>query len=75
MPFIFILPAVVVLVVGLIIPVGQALYLSFFDWDMGTPWESAKALGLDNYARMLADESVRNSVWVTLQLHLFHDVV
>ena len=48
-PFVFILPAVAVLVVGLIIPVAQALYLSFFDWDMGTPWESAKAIGLDNY--------------------------
>ena len=66
-PFVFILPAVVVLVVGLIIPVANAFYLSFFDWDMGTPWESAKSIGLDNYTRMLTDESVRNSVWVTLK--------
>jgi len=69
-PLIFIMPAVVVLVVGLIVPVANAFYLSFFDWDMGTPWESAKSIGLDNYARMLADESVRNSVWVTLKYTL-----
>ncbi len=69
-PFIFILPAVVVLVVGLIVPVANAFYLSFFDWDMGTPWESAKSIGLDNYVRMFADETVRNSVWVTLKYTL-----
>lgn len=66
-PFIFILPAVVVLVVGLIIPVANALYLSFFDWDMGTPWETAKYLGFDNFRRMLTDIDVHESIWVTLR--------
>ena len=66
-PLIFIFPAVVVLVVGLIIPVAHAFYLSFFDWDMGTSWDSAKAIGIDNYVRMFSDESVRNSVLVTLK--------
>ncbi|HEY83736.1 MAG TPA: sugar ABC transporter permease [Chloroflexi bacterium] len=66
-PAIFILPAVAVLFVGLIIPVANALYLSFFDWDLGTPWESAKFLGLDNFQRMLTDEGVRSSIWVTLR--------
>ena len=66
-PLVFIFPAVVVLVVGLIIPVANAFYLSFFDWDMGTPWESANSIGFDNYVRMFTDESVRNSVWVTLK--------
>ena len=66
-PYIFILPAVVVLIVGLIVPVAQAFYLSFFDWDMGTPWESALSIGFENYTRMIADETVRNSLWVTLR--------
>lgn len=66
-PFIFIMPAVFLLVFGLILPVGQAFYLSFFDWDMGTPWESAKFLQLDNYVRMLSDEGVRESILVTLK--------
>ncbi|HHJ06982.1 MAG TPA: sugar ABC transporter permease [Anaerolineae bacterium] len=34
---------------------------------MGTPWETAKFLGLDNYRRMLTDVGVRKSVWVTLR--------
>ncbi len=74
-PFVFILPALVVLVVGLIIPVGRAFYLSFFDWDMGTPWESAKSIGLDNYVRMWADESVRNSMAVTLKYTFFTTLI
>lgn len=66
-PFIFILPALTVLMVGLIIPVGNAFYLSFFDWDMGTSWERAEYLGFDNYERMLADDGVYKSIWVTLK--------
>ena len=66
-PFLFIFPALVILMVGLIIPVIYAGYLSFFDWDMGTPWETAKYLGLGNYHRMLMDVGVRNSIWVTLR--------
>lgn len=70
-PYIFILPAVVVLIVGLVVPVAQAFYLSFFDWDMGTPWESAISIGTENYTRMFADETVRNSLWVTLKYTFF----
>ena len=66
-PYLFILPAVAVLLVGLIVPVGNALYLSFFDWDLGTKWDSAEFLGLENYTRMWSDESVRTSLWVTLK--------
>jgi len=66
-PIIFIMPAVFLLVFGLILPVGQAFYLSFFDWDMGMPWETAKYLGFDNYTRMISDEGVRSSIVVTLK--------
>ncbi|MFK7801010.1 MAG: carbohydrate ABC transporter permease [Anaerolineae bacterium] len=67
LPYLFILPAVVVLVVGLIIPVGNALYLSFFSWDMGTPWETAEFLSFENYTRLFSDGTVGTSVWVTLK--------
>ena len=67
LPFIFILPAVAVLVVGLILPVWNALQLSFYDWDMGMPWESAEWLAFENYARLWQDETVRTSIWVTLK--------
>ena len=66
-PLLFIMPAIAVLVIGLIVPVGNALYLSFFDWDLGTKWETAEFLATENYVRMWQDESVRKSLWVTLQ--------
>ncbi len=66
-PLIFVMPAVVILIVGLIIPVIYAGYLSFFNWDMGTPWKTAQFLGLDNYRRMLTDVGVKNSIMVTLR--------
>ncbi len=66
-PYLFILPAAIVLVLGLIVPLYNAVYLSFFDWQLGTPWDSREWLGLDNFARLLQDDNVRQSVSITLQ--------
>lgn len=66
-PYIFLLPAVLILVIALIVPLWNAFYLSFFDWDMGTPWESKEFIGLDSYIRMFQDDDVYESVWVTLK--------
>lgn len=65
--YLFLLPAVAVLAIGLIIPVINALQLSFQNWSMGTPWVSREFIGLESYARMLKDGAVRQSLWVTLR--------
>lgn len=65
--YLFLLPAVAVLAIGLIIPVVNALQLSFQDWSMGTPWSSREFIGLESYARMLKDGAVRQSMMVTLR--------
>ncbi len=66
-PYLFILPAALVLILALVVPLSNALYLSFFDWDMGTPWESREFIGGDSYIRMLQDEDVYTVVGVTLR--------
>ena len=66
-PYWFILPAVAVMAAGLVYPVLDALYLSFFDWKIATPFSKAEYVGLANYVRMLADPDVRESVWVTIR--------
>ena len=66
-PYWFILPAVAVMAAGLIYPVLDALYLSFFDWKIATPFSKAEHVGLANYVRMLGDPDVRESLWVTLR--------
>ena len=60
-------PAMVVLILGLIIPLYNAVELSFYDWSMGTPWETREFLGFDAYVRMFNDEAVYQSVSVTLR--------
>ena len=53
-PYWFILPAVLVMAAGLVYPVLDALYLSFFDWKIATPFSKAENVGLANYVRMLS---------------------
>jgi multiple sugar transport system permease protein len=66
-PYFFILPALIVMAAGLIYPVIDAFYLSFFDWEIGTDWEDADAVGLSHYARLLTDPGARESAWVTFK--------
>lgn len=66
-PYFFILPAVAVMVAGLVYPVFQALYLSFYDWKIGTDINDAPYVGLSHFIRMLGDENVWESIWVTFR--------
>ena len=66
-PYFFILPAALVMGVGLIYPVLDAFYLSLYDWRIGTPWETREFIGLAQYTRMLTDDAVYNSIWVTFK--------
>ena len=63
----FILPAMAVLILGLLVPLFNAVELSFYDWSMGMPWDSKEFIGLASYQRMLGDEAVHESFWVTLR--------
>ena len=66
-PYFFVLPAAVVMLAGLAYPVFDALYLSFYDWHIGTQFADAPFVGLSHYMRMLGDEDVRESLWVTIR--------
>ena len=66
-PYFFILPAVAIMVAGLVYPVVQAFYLSFYDWKIGTDFAAAPYVGLQHFHRMLTDEGVRESLWVTFR--------
>jgi len=68
--YLFILPALALVVVLLLVPMVQNIYYSFFDWDgIGQPVFE----GFGNYTRLLADRdfliSIRNTVlWVAFTL-------
>lgn len=52
---------------GLAFPVLQSVYLSFYDWKIGTPMSTAENVGWDNYIRLISDPDVRESLWVTIR--------
>jgi len=66
-PYLFIAPAVLVMIAGLAYPVFQSIYLSFYDWKIGTPLGTADNVGFANYVRLAADPDVRESLWVTIR--------
>src|SRR5258708_15691172 len=61
------LPAFVYVIVVTQIPFLLTIYYSFFSWNLLKPG-SFKFSGLDNYARLLTDESIRTAVWNTVLL-------
>ena len=66
-PFIYVLPAVLVMAFGLAYPIVDAVRLSFFDWPMGTDFaDTARFVGFDSFARMLQSPQVWTSMGVTL---------
>jgi multiple sugar transport system permease protein len=66
----FLLPAygAIIAVVG--IPVLYSLYLSFHQWKLATFKKGVPFVGLDNYARALADDGFWHSLQVTVTFTL-----
>lgn len=65
-PFVYVGPAAAITVVGLLYPIVEAAKISFYDWGMGTPWESARWVGLQTFAETLADPHVWTSMGITV---------
>ena len=66
LPWFYIGPAVLVMVVACLYPVLSALRLGFYDWSMGTPWSSATYQGFDAFTRAFTDPAVWRSLYTTL---------
>ena len=65
-PYIFILPAVIVLAFGLLYPIGYMLYASFLDWSPSQRIGEATWEGARNYVQLWNDPNFRESFGVTL---------
>ena len=65
-PYLFLLPALVFMGVGLMYPVLQSVKLSFMDWKLGTLPGKALFSGWENYSFLLRDPRVLESAVVTL---------
>lgn len=65
-PYIYVLPAVLVMLAGLMYPILSAVQLSFYDWSLGTPFETARFVGFDAFAQMLRSTQVWTSMGITV---------
>jgi multiple sugar transport system permease protein len=65
-PALFVGPAVAVMAAACLYPVLSAFQLSLFDWNMGTPWSSARFVGLDGFISAFSNPRVWSSLATTL---------
>lgn len=64
-PYLFVLPATVLLLVWTYIPLVQTFELSFYDWNL-IPTQEKKPVGLDNYATVLTLPELHQALWNTV---------
>ena len=65
-PALYLGPAVLVMAAACLYPVLSAFQLAGYDWSMGTPWNSARWVGWDNFVTAFANPRVWSSLWTTL---------
>jgi multiple sugar transport system permease protein len=65
-PLLYLGPAVAVMAAACLYPVLSAFQLSLFEWNMGTPWSSARWVGLDNFVSAFSNPRVWSSLITTL---------
>lgn len=70
--YLYLLPAFVIYAAFLLVPLGRAVNISFYDWDgLGT----GEWVGLANYARVFGDPRLRDAFVHALVLVLFFAVI
>lgn len=65
--WLFLAPAVLIMLAACLYPVLSAVRLGFYDWSMGTPWSSARWAGLDSFEIVFTDSAMWRSLWTTLE--------
>ena len=66
-PYLFLAPALIVLVGALLYPIGYMVYASFLEWNPSQRIGEAQAVGLRNYRFLLSDPKFHESFLVTLK--------
>lgn len=66
-PYLFLAPAVLILAVALMYPVGYMIWASFLDWNPSQRIGEAEFVGLRNYINLASDGAFLESLGVTLR--------
>jgi multiple sugar transport system permease protein len=70
-PYMFMAPAVVIMVIALLYPLGYMIWGSFRDWSPSQTIGEAEFVGLKNYITLWNDPNFHESIWVTLKFAFF----
>ena len=65
-PYMFMLPAAIIMILALFYPILYMVWGSFRDWDPAQALGETDFVGLANYAKLLADPAFHTSFWVTI---------
>ena len=65
-PALYVGPAVLVMAAACLYPVLSAFQLAGYDWSMGTPWSSARWVGLANFISAFGNARMWSSLLTTL---------
>lgn len=66
-PYLYLAPAIALVVVWTYRPLAQAVQLSFYSWNL-LPTSPMVGVGTDNYRRILDDPAVGQSLWRTVEI-------
>lgn len=64
-PYLFLIPAALVIIVGLIVPLWNSVVLSFYDWSFGQAWADKDFLAWANFRRLVSDAETLRSLRTT----------
>ncbi|MEL6608932.1 MAG: sugar ABC transporter permease [Pseudomonadota bacterium] len=70
-PYMFMLPAAVIMAIALIYPLGYMMYGSLLDWNPSQSIADAEYVGFKNYVTLFYDPAFRESLGVTLTFAFF----
>lgn len=62
--YLFLSPALILLVIFLLIPIGMMFYYAFTDYYLLTP-DARQFVGLDNFKKLMSDPIFKQSIWNT----------
>jgi ABC-type sugar transport system permease subunit len=66
LPYLLILPALIILGVIFLYPLGYSLWLSFFNLNMNRPGRGMPFVGFGNYVSILTDPDFYHALWLTV---------
>lgn len=66
-PYVFLAPAIILMGIALLYPIGYMIYASFLDWSPSQRIGEADFIGFKNYINLWNDEAFRESTWVTVK--------